>query len=361
MKKTAILTWHYYNNFGSALQAYALQKTIEVMGKDVEVLNYQKKEYAGKTLMRCLQRVDFLYKLACVLFNRKRTYNFHAFRKTFLNQTKLCLDREQLAVLAKTYANIVVGSDQIWAPNVFDPTYMLDFIDGDNVTKISYAASVGLNDIPSQLCDTYRNLLSDFDSLAVRETKGQNLLKEKCSIDSKVVLDPTLLVSADQYRMIEKRVDKMEGQYVFCYFLNENHEYRERVVDYAEKKQLKIVGYSVNSNDKRWMNTIDDIGPREFLWMIDNASAVFSDSYHGIIFSLLFHKEFYMFERFKSTDPICQNSRIAQLCNYFNINSRILSKDKRCTDCELYDFGDFEKALKKERKSSIKYLEDALS
>lgn len=81
MDKIAILTWHYYNNFGSALQAYALQETVKEINPNVEVLNYQNKLYSGKPILRVIQKIDFLYNIFCSLFNRKRSYKFYHFRK----------------------------------------------------------------------------------------------------------------------------------------------------------------------------------------------------------------------------------------------------------------------------------------
>ncbi len=360
MDKIAILTWHYYNNFGSALQAYALQEAVKEINPNVEVLNYQNKLYSGKPIMRIIQKVDFLYNFVCSLFNRKRSYKFYHFRKKYLHQTKLFQDKDELRKAVTKYQSVIVGSDQIWAPNVFDSIYMLDFADGEKTHKISYAASIGLDEIPDDLSTIYQKLLSDFSFISVRESQGQKLLKDKCNTDARVVLDPTLLINVEQYKKIMLPVNSLADKYVFCYFLNENNEYGNQVKEYAKKYGLKIYGFSANPKDEAWLNSLATLSPREFLWVIDKANTVFTDSYHGTIFSLLFHKEFFVFERFTNDDPICQNSRIRQLCDTFNISGRILANGKSFTQCENYDYNFFNKKLIEEKKSSFDFLREAL-
>ena len=360
MDKIAILTWHYYNNFGSALQAYALQEAVKEINPNVEVLNYQNKLYSGKPVMRVIQKIDFLYNIVCSLFNRKRSYKFYHFRKKYLRQTKLFQNADELKKAVVKYQSVIVGSDQIWAPNVFNPIYMLDFVNGKETRKISYAASIGLEKIPDELSTVYQNLLSDFSFISVRESQGKKLLSDKCSIEARVVLDPTLLIDAEKYKKIMLPVDLVDDKYVFCYFLNENNEYRKQVEDYAQKHGLKIFGFSANPKDDNWLNSLSTLSPLEFLWVVDKAKAVFTDSYHGTIFSLLFHKEFFVFERFTNNDPICQNSRIRQLCDTFNISDRILVNEKCYAQCQEYDYDYFEKRLAEEKKSSLNYLREAL-
>lgn len=360
MEQIAILTWHYYNNFGSALQAYALQEAVKKINPNVEVLNYQNKLYSGKPIMRVIQKIDFLYNIVCSLFHRKRSYKFYHFRKKYLHQTRLLQSADALKNVVTKYHSVIVGSDQIWAPNVFNPIYMLDFVDGKETRKISYAASIGLENIPDELSTAYKDLLSDFSFISVRESQGKKLLNDKCSIEARVVLDPTLLIDVEQYKKIMLPVNLIDEKYVFCYFLNENNDYRKQVEDYAKRNGLKIFGFSANPKDDDWLNSLSTLSPLEFLWVVDKAKAVFTDSYHGTIFSLLFHKEFFVFERFANNNPICQNSRIRQLCGTFNISERILANGKNYAQCKEYEYGDFEKRLMEEKKRSLDFLREAL-
>ena len=355
----AILTWHYYTNYGSVLQAYALQEFLIEQGYNVTVLDYRKPEYNGCRLSRMLRRHKLLYKYFCQLFNRKKAYSFYRFICEKLHMSTEIMYANALEKEIQKHNAIIVGSDQIWAPNVFNPVYMLDFVP-DDILKISYAASIGLNQIPDDLISTYQKLLSRFHAISVREKQGAQLLDQRCGIKSEVVLDPTLLVNIDHWKQLEKKV-KRNDKYIFCYFLNKNHRYKESVQEYAKKKDIEVIGCSANSEDASWMTVLgNEIGPCEFLWLIHHAEAVFTDSYHGTIFSLLYHKPFITFERFANTDKICQNSRIYQLDDHFNLARRIIKIEDTELIIEDYDYDMFEHRLDVLRKSSLEFLRKAL-
>lgn len=107
---------------------------------------------------------------------------FKHFLSEAISQSRLYTSSDEIKKDALSYSTIVAGSDQIWAPNVFNPVYMIDFVDGKKVNKVSYAASIGLNEIPEKYVGQYSSLLGDFTSLAVREEEGARLLKDRCGI-----------------------------------------------------------------------------------------------------------------------------------------------------------------------------------
>lgn len=361
MKKVGIITWHQYHNFGSALQASALRMALTSLGYDAQVINYQSTAEMStySRLIRCL--IGNVSSLINVPILYRTRYSFLRFQEKYMKLTECVLDKD-LAGIAGRFDAIICGSDQIWAPNVLNSVYLLNWFDGKTVRKISYAASIGLPIIPEKLLSTYRDALEDFYRISVREQAGQKLLKDIFDIHAKVVLDPTFLLTAEQYRKMEKSLPITKKEYVFCYFLNANHKYRNRVENFATDKSLSIIGVSVNSDDNDWMTVLgNEVGPAEFLYLVRNANYVFTDSYHGTIFSLLFHKEFYTFERFTTTDPINQNSRIYQLDNWFGIKDRIVSVEEKLPLANKFDYELFESKLAEYRDFSIKYLLDALS
>lgn len=362
MKKIGIITWHYYNNFGSTLQSYALQTTIEKLGYKAEIINYRNKSFGQESIIKKTLKYSIarIIKLINGKFGERFLYPFLVFRKKQLNETKVIYDYDKLNKIADNYQTIICGSDQIWAPNVFNPIYMINFAEGKKIKKVSYAASVGLNYIPSKLQDTYKELLSDFYAISVREEVGMLLLKDKCEIDSTVVLDPTFLLDRYEYQKLQQPVKGIEQPFIFCYFLNKEHQYREQVEIYAKNKGYSIIGYSVKEDDSSWMTLLKKIGPSEFLWLVENSSIVFTDSYHGTIFSLIFNKKFWTFERFNLNDTINQNSRIYQLSKVFGIEQRILNDDSILEDSQSMDYNLFEEILKKEKNASINFLKEAL-
>lgn len=361
--KVGILTWHYYFNFGSSLQAFALQKLIEGLGYDVSIINYRNprldKRVWWKDIARRVLR-NTIGQLSPRIRSKYSVPNALRFQERYLRQTNRFERPESLPSRIRGYRSLVYGADQIWAPNVYKPIYMGAYVP-DGVRKVSYAASVGLNHIPDELADTYASNLSSFYAIAVREEEGRDLLKSRCDVDAQVVLDPTLMIEVQVYRNMERQLDvPIAGRYLFCYFLNKTHLYRERVEEYAKRHGLQIVGCSDKESDAEWMHRLENVGADQFLWLVDNAAAVFTDSYHGSIFSLLFHKDFWTLVRFAEDSPICQNSRIRQLQNYFGIGHRIISATSEMDESKAIDYELFERQLTELRLHSLTYLRKAL-
>lgn len=354
--KVGIITWHYYPNYGSSLQAYALQESIKALGYDVRFINYRNPKIVRKVELKDLLRVVLSNSIGRVI-SRYRFSHLNYMRK-YLLQTKPVYDEQGVQELSSQFDTIVFGSDQIWAPNVYNAIYQGKY--SPNCKKVSYAASIGLPEIPQALVEKYKENLSSFSYIGIREEEGQMVLKNQCGIDSEVVLDPTLLLSVDRYKAMERKVPNMKEPFVFCYFLNANNQYQQSVEAYAKKHGLRIVGCSARNEDEEWMTIIKDISACEFLWLIHHSNSVFTDSYHGTIFSLLYHKNFRTFMRFAEDDPIVQNSRIRQLDQYFSI-APLIQNPKQDVSEIGFGFDKFEISLAQLREKSLNYLKKALN
>lgn len=354
-KKIGILTWHLYENFGSHLQAYALNKTIE----DSKLINYRVDNSKGDNYIFML----FRYYISFVLggFCKKYSYRYLHFRKKYFRETKSIYSTKELSNIAIKFDTIVAGSDQIWAPNLFNPIFMLNFVNSDNIKKVSYGTSIGLDYIPDNLVHDYIKYLSDFAFISVRERMGKNLLERCCNLRNvSVVLDPCFLLDKSEYIKLEKKVS-IRKSFVFCYFLNKNHNYMNFVKEYAQQNGLEIIGWSSKKEDCEWLGNYQWIGPQDFLWLIHNSEVVFTDSYHGTVFSLLYHKKFYTFKRFKDDDPINQNSRLFQLNEWFGISiGNDINNDLLIFNGSEFDFDIFEEKLKNARMISLNYLKEAI-
>lgn len=361
-KKIGIITWHYYTNYGSMLQTYALVKTVRSLGYDARVLNYHNPKFGHvssfktiiKNILGIIPRTLLSHGLQKLYFPKDRF-------KKFFKETTLVYSTEQLYRQCKDFNAIICGSDQIWAPNVFNPVYFLDFVPNGKL-KISYAASIGLNNIPENLKNEYKKLLSRIDFISVRESRGKVIIKEICGLDSTVVLDPTLLVRKEDWSELSIAPQFYEP-YIFCYFLRDDHKYSDAVKKFAREHKTKVIGISLRKQDKDWMEILDDryVGPREFLGLIDNASVVITDSYHGTIFSLLFHTQFITFERFNDDETICQNSRLNQLIDNFSIAKNVV-KCNQDTVLEINDiqWEDIDDNLSYLREKSLTFLKNSL-
>lgn len=337
------------------MQAFAMKTILQDLGKNPKILNYRGENY---TIIDAIKT-----KIKSLLNNLRginKYYPFVEFQDKYLNQTKVLWNRKDLNKYASRYEAIVCGSDQIWAPNVFNSIYMLDFLTDHSVKKISYAASVGLLEIPEELVEVYKRLLTDFDSISVREKSGSDLLEKRTQIKSEVVLDPTLMLDTDKYNHIEKKPRiHIPEKYIFCYFLNEENNYQD-AVRVLNQGGYTVIGISRDIKNKSWMSFIDNIGPSEFVWLIHNAEKVITDSYHGTIFSILYEKDFYTFERFKIDDIENQNSRIFQLKSYFLLDKRIVKADDVENDVKPIDYKVIYEKLEELRKNSKKFLEKSL-
>lgn len=356
-----IMTWHYATNIGSNLQAYAMQYIIEHQNKRPIFLNYRGRTPADSGLRKAL-------KILCssvdehfpdLLPERVRVQAYH-FQNQYLKMTESLVTNEQLFECSRHLQCIVCGSDQIWAPNVYDPVYQLSFCN-EKTKKCAYAASIGLPEIPKELILEYKKNLSRFDYITVREKQGAVLLSSILNKEIPWVLDPTLLVPLKEWKKLSKRPEVREP-YLFCYFLGGNQIHRKIAKQYAKVNNLKIICCSDYPEDKAIFNcTISHMGPREFLGYIENCTMSFTDSFHGILFSMIFRKDFYTVHRFHGDDKICQNSRVDNILELAGLSRRCLSDDEATVTNEPIDYVQVDTLLEEKRMESLQHLRNCLA
>ncbi len=367
MKKVGIITWHYCNNYGSFFQVFALQSFVEGLGYETEIINYRK---PGNSLVKkAVKRAIYLSEkltpswLVAVLrkiFGSSEIFGFKFWsaRNRMLRRTELTFDKEKLKKKAGNYHAVICGSDQIWAPRGLDTAYMLDFVP-DGVRRISYAASIGFNYIPDELKDTYKKYISRLDSVSVREETGVRLLAECCGICAEDVLDPTFLVDRSIWESLAAET-LGEEDFIFCYFLNPAHKYKSAVTAAAGQLGCSITGVSANDKDAEWLELNNDITPEAFLERIKKARAIFTDSFHGTALSLILNKDFYVFERFESSDPFNQNSRIYAVLKKAGLSDRIVNVNGNADLSQKIDYSRTNRLLGAERQKSAAFLKKAL-
>lgn len=362
MKRIGIITWHFYNNYGSLLQTYALQTYIESLGNNAIILNYRKFDCVlWKRIIKII--LGKIEKYVPYSLSQRLGLSFWSFRNKFLKQSKILLNRRMLSKESQKLDAVICGSDQIWAPSAYKPEYMLNFV-SDDILKISYASSIGLNDIPENLISEYKHWISRLNYISVRELQGADLLKRKCNISAKVVLDPTFLLTADQWNKIVTE-PTLDEKYIFCYFLNKNHNYKEKVFEILENFDLlnfKIIGISDNKSDSDWMHSqINSASPEMFLGYIKNSYLILTDSFHGTAFSLIYNKDFYVFERFSSDDRMNQNSRIYSILGKLGLLDRIVSNSNNINGDLNIDYTSVNMKIMQERAASSYFLKKSLN
>ncbi|EMW5431797.1 polysaccharide pyruvyl transferase family protein, partial [Enterococcus faecium] len=261
--------------------------------------------------------------------------------------------KEDLNNIDNKFDAFIIGSDQVW--NYTFPRFSeFDFVTYSNRPKISYAASFGVSNIEERLKDLYRYGLTGIDYISVREEAGNKIVKDLIGVNPSVVLDPTMLLTVNEWRILTKNSElHIQQNYVVTYFLGDmTSEYSSYIENYARKKNLKIIHLGNIKDKKMWA-----IDPADFINLIDKAQAVFTDSFHACVFSIIFEKYFEVFER--QSEMLSMNSRIDTLLKDFKIENRWnhLENDNK----QEIDYSSVKKILNKRRKESLEFLDASLS
>jgi coenzyme F420-reducing hydrogenase beta subunit len=374
MKKVGIITYHHYYNYGTALQAYALQKAIEgIKGYDAEIIDYrayeEKKLSKWQMLLLRLRRMPTYF----VEWKRVTTLKKHgyilskknlAFNKFFADDLvtggKTFHNYRELQADAPNYDVLVTGSDQTWSPKIgFNPAMFLEF-GNKNALRIAYAPSLGV----SKLSDTeahFMNVhLQPYEALSCRERLGTEVLN-RCVKGKKIVnvLDPTLLLTASDWSRIAIK-PKIKGDYILCYFIGHKTYYRKIAQQLSEELNLPLYYIPVSWQDLGKSNyLLDETGPKEFLGLIRDARLVLTDSFHGTAFAINFKKSFYTFTKIEGGKGASDNSRLYDILSKLHLEDRLY--DQLChIPFSDVNYIEAEKALEVERQMSLDYLNDAL-
>lgn len=379
MKKVAILTKYYKNyNYGGMLQGYALHKTIEQLGFDCDIISYdvwknpnpvyknilqQCKQYGIKTafekvIEKAISKQG--YKIKNIVDERKRLFN------EFMVQTGANTeeyDDSNLSELNGIYDFFVSGSDQVWNPNAVRNLYLQGFVT-DDTKKIAYAASIGRDEFSEYEAKILVPFISTFKHLGIREKTGANLLKKYIDNDITTVLDPTMLLSSEDWNEISS--DRIVNEpYALFYFFADSYETRCKVEEFCRKKGLKLVlipyaKQEFNYGDcKGECIRLDKVGPNEFLSAIKYADYVFTDSFHGSVFSIIYNKEFAVFERNKK-GHVSMNSRLYDLLNTYGLSDRLISNFEALDSLVSIDYKAVKEVLTKKKKESVDFLTNSL-
>ena len=246
----------------------------------------------------------------------------------------------------------LTGSDQVWNSYFWDfsKIYLLDFVK-DNEKKIAYAASFGMDSIKEEYKEDFRKNLSEFKSILLREEKGQKIIKELINKDVPVVLDPTLLLERNEWNKFGKKPENLkDGKYIFTYFLGEmTKERKKKIRKFAKRRNAKII--ALNDITKKYYCC----NPNEMVYLIENAEAILTDSFHACVLSIIFNKDFYIFERISKGRNM--NSRIETLLKMLQINK------KTDDDLELdrnYNYKKINMLLDEKKKRCMEYIEKSL-
>ncbi|MCQ5140779.1 polysaccharide pyruvyl transferase family protein [Enterocloster bolteae] len=333
MKKVGILT-HYYNsfNYGGVLQAYALCRVLNEMGYDAEQIQFKTRQMIIDDSIRENQSFKQIKSFINRSFTNKmelRNKEMKNFREKYIPHSKEIYTDDTISQCNTVYTFFITGSDQVWNLNWHEPVYFLDFVN-DDIPKISYAASLGMEKITSHQSCLLKQYLLNFKAVSVREQEAVQLVQPATDKHVYQVIDPTLLLDRKQWEdlCIDNPVD---APYLLCYFLGERSDIRKLAKRYSRKHDLKIVTfpYACGCFRKCDLNFGDikvyKAGPNEFLSLIKSAKCIMTDSFHATVFSNIFNKTFFVFQRYESGK---MSSRITTILEQYGKENNFCAKSE---------------------------------
>lgn len=345
MKKVAIVTMYGTHNYGNRLQNFAANKTLKKMGYRSESLvsinQHRKKSFKGHI-------ADLLTYLFPGVFSKwnidwVRRINFIKFIKTNI-PTRYIFDDDGFFDdnLTNDYDYFVVGSDQVWNPHFWQSesdynNMFLKFVSKEK--RVCFSPSIGVDEVPNEWIDRFKEGFEGFNYLSIRELSGAEIIKNLTGRDAELLIDPTMMLDADEWIKISKKAKAVKKPYVLEYFLGNRDE--EKLKEIADSKKLSRLTLCDKANP-----AVYSYGPAEFIYMIANAELVCTDSFHACVFAILFNKPFIVLKRMG--DKINMYSRIDTLLSLFGVD--------KTDDVIHIDESVRDNVLKVERKKVYEFL-----
>lgn len=336
MKKIGVITMHRVQNFGSVLQAYALSEKLNRLGADCEIIDYQYPNAfhlsSVSTVKRSFDIGFFIKRIKYFILYRNslQKRRFSDFLNSTLKTSRYYPTRQSLKEYPPMYDVYITGSDQVWNPYCMkgDDTFLLGFIN-DRI-KASYASSFSVKQIPTSYFDVFKNYLSQYQHIGVREASSVRIIEELTGKRAVTVCDPTLLLRKDDYRQLALQSQIMiRHKYILVYALSYAYNPNPQlgiIVDRV-KKELNLPVVYLHSNDIEGYHcgaSITSAGPKEFLSLFMDAEFIITSSFHGTSFSLIFEKPFIAITPGAKTD----DDRIGSLLRRLSIEQQAISVDQ---------------------------------
>ena len=376
-----LVTCFWVKNYGSALQSYATQNILDKLKMENETINYS---VANEPLLRRLNIILHKLRYPSVrkakidkYINKKELHKseeyekgvkdriqaFDSFIKDHIRFSEQIKDRKHLEEQSLKYSTIIVGSDQLWLPeNIEEDYYTLTWVP-KGIKKVSYATSFGVSTIPSMIRKKTREFLMEMDGISVRELSGVNIVKEISGKNAEIVLDPTLLLTRKEWDNLDKRNRMIEEKYIFCYFMAKGQKKRKFAENLKEKTGYKIIVLKhldefIPEDENFGDYAPYDIGPIEFINLIKYAEYVCTDSFHGTVFSIINHKDFFTFSRYEKEVQESTNTRLVSLLKLLGLENRM--NNDEIMNATITNYDDVDRKLLKLRENSLTYLKDAI-
>ncbi len=261
------------------------------------------------------------------------------------------------------YDFLITGSDQVWNPNLVTGLKDTFLLFAPREKRIAYAASFGISEIPGKWKERFAQWLTDMKAISVREQRGAEIVKELTGRTVPVLVDPTMLITAQEWNEIAHSPYwlKQYGNkgYILLYFLGKMPtKVKENAYQLAKSKNLTVIDLMNRSNMEWYLSS-----PSEFLYLISHAELIYTDSFHGTVFSILYHRPFIVCEKTEKRKGDSMNSRLLTLLERFRYTERLVTEDidYMVNDPFDMDFTNVDLILAKEREKSVCFMQNALS
>lgn len=372
-----------HNNYGTSLQGFATVASIQKLNYPFRIIRYKKR----RSIVDLFSTLPGLIRSGAVKEMRSRLYQkaFNVFnpsyveliadRTTAVNKFKAkffdCISDyyvgyDSLCEGSKNYDVVFIGSDQVWGPlSLYSKFYNLLFVN-KNIPQFSYASSFGVSSIFKWQQKETKKYLDKMDIIGVREVRGKEIVEELSKHNAKVVVDPTMLLSKEdweKYTLNSK--SNINEPYILTYILGPRRDIREEIIALGKKTGLKIVSF----RHMDWYEPADDnfgdipiynADPLDFINLLSKAKYVCTDSFHGTVFSIIFNKNFLTFYRQLPTSSKSTHSRIDSLLGLFNLNDRLFHNDAMSEVSKEINYNQVNSILKTLREDSRDFLIKAL-
>lgn len=367
MKKIDIITFQNAHNYGATLQTFALQKYLSDKEYDAKDINYKNKDIGNQYKVFKLNAQNELSFIKSIVVgirdlipNIVRHNRFEKFIKNNIKLTKRYESEKELKNVPPEADVYITGSDQVWNTGITNglrDSYTLNF-GNKKVIRISYAASIGNPIIYDYEKDFFKKKLKNIDHISVREKIAKENLEKLGFKNIKVCIDPTLLVTKKVWEELIKDCKSIKKDYIFAYEVEPNDEYYEIVNKFSKEINIPIIHFEKKS--KKYNNVLKKAytsGPLEFLSLIKNSKCVICTSFHATVFSIIFHKDFYVIPH-KNT-----GNRVTNLLEMLKIKDRVFYNydefKKRDTNSKI-DWYEVDKNLEELRNDSANWLIESI-
>ena len=359
MEKVGIVTITESYNYGNRLQNYAMQTNIKKLGFKAETIRVNTKNISKVFQLKFWTKN--ILNVNCSQYER-RVYSFTKFNRKHIKFSKYSINSDEINhKISKYYDFFICGSDQIWNPYFFfnSDNKFLSFV--EHKKKIAVAASFGIEELPKEEEKHVADMLKDFSAISVREKAGKEIIEKLMDKLVCVLPDPTLTLAKTEWEKIEKKPKNIPKHYILSYLLGEYEiDIQKQINEYANIENVESI-YLENEyqKEKKGKHDYYDASPENFIWLIHHCDKVIADSFHAVVFALIFSKPFIVVSRPKENGTGNMQSRFLQLQEMFDIKNMFVKNDDY-SSCADVDFEKAHAVMRQEKERFIKFLKENL-